>query len=113
MNNAAIGYGDALKTLFNRLNAGFHTNTAGVYATVETFELLLRKSSMPRIINVTSGVGSFSRRLDARTPSYDAKGPQYRVSKAAIKRELPDGWWTTTNMAEMSFCTVRESVRVA
>lgn len=84
MNNAAIGYGDASDTMFNRLNAVFRTNAAGAYATVEAFEPLLRKSSSPRIINVTSGAGSLSRRLEADAPFYKVREPQYRVSKAAM-----------------------------
>ncbi|KAF3042037.1 hypothetical protein E8E11_000850 [Didymella keratinophila] len=84
VNNAAIGYGDASDIMFNRLNAVFRTNAAGAYATVEAFEPLLRKSSSPHIINVTSGAGSLSRRLEANTPFYKVREPQYRVSKAAM-----------------------------
>lgn len=59
VNNAAIAYGDASDTMFNRLNAVLCTNAVGAYATVKAFEPLLRKSSTtPRIINVTSEAGS-------------------------------------------------------
>ncbi|KAF3009711.1 hypothetical protein E8E13_008889 [Curvularia kusanoi] len=84
VNNAAIGYGDTSDTMFNRLNTVFRTNAAGAYATVEAFEHLLRKSPTLRIVNVTSGAGSLSRCLDARTPYYKHREPQYRVSKAAM-----------------------------
>lgn len=85
VNNAAIAYGNASDTIFNRLNAVLCTNAVGAYATVEAFEPLLRKSSTtPRIINVTSGAGSLTRRLEPGTPFYNVKEPQYRVSKAAM-----------------------------
>lgn len=49
---------------------------AGPYATVEAFEPLLRKSSSPRIINVTLGACSLSRHLKANTPLYKVREPQ-------------------------------------
>ncbi|KAJ4331515.1 hypothetical protein N0V87_009096 [Didymella glomerata] len=84
VNNAATGYGDASDTMFNQPNAVFRTNAAGAYATAEAFEPVLRKSSSPRIIYVTSGAGSLSRRLEANTPFYKVREPQYRVSKAVM-----------------------------
>lgn len=79
MNNAAIVYGDALDTIFHRLNAVFLTNAGGAYATVEAFEHLLRKSSTPRIVNVT-----LVQALKASTPYYEHREPQYPVSKATM-----------------------------
>ena len=52
---------------------------------VEAFAPLLKKSiGTPRIINVTSGLGSIGRRLDPTASSYNASYVSYRASKAAL-----------------------------
>ena len=51
---------------------------------VESFAPLLRKSPNPRLINVTSSVGSITYRADPTHKSYKMDGMAYRVSKAAL-----------------------------
>lgn len=83
VNNAAIALPSG--TIFQSLQTIFRTNVSGAYATVEAFAPLLSKSTQtPRIINVTSGAGSISLRLDHTNPHYSMRATQYRVSKAAL-----------------------------
>lgn len=50
----------------------------------KTFVPLLSKSPDPRIINVTSSLGSISTRLDPNDFVASANYPAYRMSKAAL-----------------------------
>lgn len=86
VNNAAIASSAVGGTLFEQLDQCFRTNAVGPAAVVEAFAPLLRNStsSTPRIINVTSGAGSISLRLDATSPTYEHKVVAYRASKAAL-----------------------------
>ena len=102
--------------MFQKLNTAFCTNAAGPYVTVDTFAPLLSKSiSTPRIVNVSSGAGSISLRLDPNNEFYKMKHDQYRVSKAALNMVTacqiteyhPRGWkvfvycpgWTESNLS--------------
>ncbi|KAJ0107121.1 hypothetical protein J7T55_014651 [Diaporthe amygdali] len=60
------------------------TNTVGTAITTETFEPLLKKSSSPRLIHVSSDQGSISMRLDKNGKWYKIQADGYRVSKAAL-----------------------------
>lgn len=52
---------------------------------LEAFAPLLKKSThTPRVVNVTSGAGSVTMRLDPKSMAYDLKAWQYRASKAAL-----------------------------
>ncbi|KAK7178513.1 hypothetical protein DPSP01_014633 [Paraphaeosphaeria sporulosa] len=114
VNNAGIAdSGD--DSMFQKLVVAFRTNAAGPYTTVEAFAPLLSKStSTPRIVNVSSGAGSISLRLNPNDAFYKMKQDQYRVSKAAlnmvtacqISEYHPRGWkvfaycpgWTESNL---------------
>lgn len=63
----------------------YQTNVIGVQLMGENFAPLLKKSSgTPRIVNVSSGVGSITQKMDPKSRSYDLQYPQYRASKAAL-----------------------------
>ena len=63
----------------------FATNCIGPAMMVEAFEPLLKKStSTARILNISSGAGSITQRLNPASASYNLKGVQYRASKAAL-----------------------------
>ncbi|KAK0717818.1 putative short chain dehydrogenase/reductase [Lasiosphaeria miniovina] len=62
----------------------FETNVFGPLAVTEAFEPLLRKSSSPRVVHVSSEQGSVSLRLDPAYPSVNVRGDTYRMSKAAL-----------------------------
>ncbi|KAL1890786.1 hypothetical protein Sste5346_008111 [Sporothrix stenoceras] len=51
----------------------------------EALEPLLKKSSKPYLIYISSGQGSITQRLDPNGPYVQLRGEPYRMSKAAIK----------------------------
>jgi NAD(P)-dependent dehydrogenase (short-subunit alcohol dehydrogenase family) len=93
VNNAAISgeyvadgthQANGLSTAKQLLEA-FTTNTVGPAIVVEAFAPLLSRSiTTARIINVTSGAGSISLRLNDTNPHQAMKVVPYRVSKAAL-----------------------------
>ncbi|EAW15457.1 uncharacterized protein NFIA_047930 [Aspergillus fischeri NRRL 181] len=71
----------------------FNTNATGPAVVTESFAPLLRKSTAsPRIINISSGAGSISRRLDPSSVLYKVPGLQYRVSKSALNMITACQW---------------------
>lgn len=83
VNNAGIGSGSP--PLRQQMRAACDTNAIGPAVVVEAFAHLLQKSTAsPRIVNVSSGVGSMGRRLDTSSPHYKVQEVPYRASKAAL-----------------------------
>ena len=85
VNNAAISGG--IGSLREQLRTAFDTNATGPAVVASTFLPLLLASTHPgrRIVNISSGAGSISRRLDTSSAMYKMKGGwQYRASKAAL-----------------------------
>lgn len=71
--------------LREQMRLAFDTNATGPAIIAIAFAPLLQKStSGPRIINISSGVGSIARRLDESSPMYRFQGYQYRASKTAL-----------------------------
>jgi NAD(P)-dependent dehydrogenase (short-subunit alcohol dehydrogenase family) len=62
----------------------FEVNVFGPVILTDALAPLLKKSSDPRIINVSSGLGSIATRLDSTNAFYDHPGDAYRMSKAAL-----------------------------
>jgi NAD(P)-dependent dehydrogenase (short-subunit alcohol dehydrogenase family) len=62
----------------------FATNFFGVARVTRAFLDLLRKSDQPRIVNVTSGLGSLTLHTDPTWKYYPVKGAAYNTSKAAL-----------------------------
>ena len=59
-------------------------NVVGSISVTEAFLPLLRKSSAPRLIFVSSSVGSISQAADPNSPYFRPAGNEYRASKAAL-----------------------------
>lgn len=59
-------------------------NSVGPLIVAEKFLPLLEKSQDPRIVNVSSGMGSITQRLNTSSPAYKIQYNSYRVSKAAL-----------------------------
>ncbi|KAL8649532.1 MAG: hypothetical protein Q9226_005542, partial [Calogaya cf. arnoldii] len=77
-----------------QLNACLQTNAVGAQLMGDYFAPLLRKSTgTPRILNVTSGAGSISVRLDRAHPSAVLKATPYRISKAAMNMVAACQWY--------------------
>ena len=91
VNNAAIAIPSP--PLRNGLQEAFNTNATGPAIVVNAFASLLKKSTAtPRIINVSSGVGSIGRRLDPSSPSYKMQALEYRASKSALNMITACQW---------------------
>ncbi|GLU53980.1 SDR family oxidoreductase [Dyadobacter frigoris] len=62
----------------------FETNFFGVIEVTQAFIDLLKKSPEPRIVNVTSGLGSLTLHNDPAWKHYQVKPTSYVASKAAL-----------------------------
>jgi NAD(P)-dependent dehydrogenase (short-subunit alcohol dehydrogenase family) len=83
VNNAAVGIPPG--PLLQQMSQCFQTNATGPLLMLESFAPLLKKSTgTPRVVNVSSGGGSITKRLDSTSPGYNIKSVQYRASKAAL-----------------------------
>jgi NAD(P)-dependent dehydrogenase (short-subunit alcohol dehydrogenase family) len=89
INNAGINGGQppytVLEASSDQFMAAFNTNVLGVARVTKAFIDLLRKSDEPRIVNVSSSVGSLSLQSNPNWPAYNyAKYAVYGASKAAL-----------------------------
>jgi NAD(P)-dependent dehydrogenase (short-subunit alcohol dehydrogenase family) len=83
INNAAVAMAPNISER-DALQMCFDVNATGPWLLSKAMIPLLRKSSNPRIINISSGAGSIGRRLFPDSPMYKIQGVQYRASKAAF-----------------------------
>lgn len=88
INNAGI-FGsvrqNALEASIDNFKEVYETNVYGVVRVTQTFMGLLRKSPQPRIVNVSSSVGSLTLQSDRKWQAYDyAKFAVYASSKSAM-----------------------------
>jgi NAD(P)-dependent dehydrogenase (short-subunit alcohol dehydrogenase family) len=88
INNAGVNGGmpfSALEAKTDQFMEVFHTNVFGVARVTQAFMGLLQKSPEPRIVNVSTSVGSLSLQSNPAWPSYNyAKYAVYASSKAAM-----------------------------
>ena len=88
INNAGINGGapyTALEASTDQFLSTFATNVFGVAAVTQAFVDLLRKSPAPRIVNVSTSVGSLALQSDPDWMGYHfAKYAVYGSSKAAL-----------------------------
>ncbi|CAH0166715.1 putative oxidoreductase UxuB [Pedobacter sp. Bi27] len=86
INNAGISGAmhAALETDINVFRQVFETNFFGVITVTQTFIDLLKQSPAPRIVNVTSGLGSLTLHSDPSWKYYGVKPAGYVSSKAAL-----------------------------
>jgi NAD(P)-dependent dehydrogenase (short-subunit alcohol dehydrogenase family) len=86
INNAGISGGMTQTTstdiaVFKQV---FDTNVFGVVSVTQAFMDLLQKSAQPRIVNVTSGLGSLTLHNDPTWKYFNVKAAVYNSSKAAL-----------------------------
>ncbi|MFI7388156.1 SDR family NAD(P)-dependent oxidoreductase [Streptomyces sp. NPDC049813] len=62
----------------------FETNLFGTLRVTHAFLPLLRRSTAPVIVNVSSGLGSMARITDPTAPAYGYPGIAYPASKTAV-----------------------------
>jgi NAD(P)-dependent dehydrogenase (short-subunit alcohol dehydrogenase family) len=87
INNAGVSGGfpqTSLSTAPEVFKQVFETNVFGAIATTQAFIDLLQQSPTPRIVNVTSGLGSLTLHNDPTWKYYHVKGAAYTSSKAAL-----------------------------
>jgi len=87
INNAGILGGmvqPALTSSIDMIKEVYNTNVFGVIEVTQAFIDLLRQSPAPRIVNVTSGLGSLTLHTDPSWKYYAVKGAAYQPSKAAL-----------------------------
>ncbi|MBX6752008.1 MAG: SDR family oxidoreductase [Micromonosporaceae bacterium] len=88
VNNAGIaradGTGRPSETTVPTLRAVFETNVYGVVAVTNAMLPLLGKGSAPRIVNVSSEVGSIGSMTDPDSPLWPIASVPYPASKAAL-----------------------------
>ena len=82
INNAGIVSTDP--DLEADLKSTLDTNAIGAAVTTYAFVPLLKKSKNPRVIHVSSGLGSIAGRTDPKNPYAAFNGLSYRMSKAAM-----------------------------
>jgi NAD(P)-dependent dehydrogenase (short-subunit alcohol dehydrogenase family) len=87
INNAGISGGfpqPATTVPVQTIKDVFETNFFGAIQVTQSFIDLLRKSAEPRIVNVTSGLGSLTMHSDPSWVHYQAKSAGYGPSKTAL-----------------------------
>jgi NAD(P)-dependent dehydrogenase (short-subunit alcohol dehydrogenase family) len=88
INNAGISGivpQNAVETSIDHFRDVFEVNFYGVVSVTQAFIGLLRKSTEPRIVNVSTSVGSLSLQSNPNWPAYDyAKYAVYASSKSAM-----------------------------
>jgi len=87
INNAGVygGYPQAaLDATIDQFKTAYDTNVYGVVRVTQAFIDLLKKSSEPRIVNVSSSQGSITLHSDPSYKYYDYKGAVYLSSKSAM-----------------------------
>ena len=87
INNAGISGGmpqSSLGAPVSLYEEVYATNVFGVVRVTQAFIDLLRKSPEPRIVNVSSSMGSLTRHSDPSWQFYNFKGAVYTSSKSAL-----------------------------
>ena len=88
VNNAGISGSmapqTALATEISLFEKVYDTNLLGVVRTTQAFIDLLRQATAPRIVNVTSSLGSLALNTDPAWYAYDVKLAAYNSSKSAL-----------------------------
>ena len=89
INNAGINGGEnpytALSSKPEEFKIAFDVNVIGTSRVTNAFIDLLKKSKHPRIVNLSTSVGSITLQSDANWPAYNyAKYAVYAASKAAL-----------------------------
>jgi len=87
VNNAAIypdEPGDTFEEAAAKLGRALHTNTLAPVQLIAAALPLLKRSTNPRVVNVSSRIGSFAHTANPDSPSADAMSLAYQTSKAAL-----------------------------
>lgn len=75
---------DTAQTTAEVMRTLFETNVFGLVRVTHAFLPLLRHSTAPVVVNVSSGLASLARVTEPDTPTYDYPGLAYPASKTAV-----------------------------
>ncbi|KAF2453906.1 hypothetical protein BDY21DRAFT_387821 [Lineolata rhizophorae] len=105
VNNAGIYIEDKRDRRTDLLET-FNTNAAGPVVLTDALLPLLKKSKDPRIINVTSELGSMTKRADPNAGGYNLNCDEYRMSKAALNMAsvCMNEWYKSWGAKVWSYC---------
>ena len=104
INNAAIASEEPTRENFL---SNFNTNAASVYFVTQAFRpLLLKAQGVARIINVSSGMGSVSLKLDHSNWVSSVAALPYRASKAALHMVVAELIYEFKDEKNVKFFTV-------
>ncbi|MFC5409984.1 SDR family oxidoreductase [Larkinella bovis] len=87
VNNAGISGGfpqSALNATIDQFKTVYETNVYGVVRVTQAFMDLLKQSTEPRIVNVSTAMASLALAADPSSPSYNTKLAVYQSSKVAL-----------------------------
>ncbi len=86
VNNAGVSVSHAApsQTTVDQMRRTYETNVFGVVAVTNAFLSLLRRSPSPRIVNVSSGLGSLALMIDRHSPWAAINILAYQSSKTAL-----------------------------
>lgn len=83
VNNAAVV--SMASPFRQQMRESFDTNATGPAVVTSLFAPLLQKSTAsPRIVNISSGMGSIACRINPDLPFHEVQAVQYRASKTAL-----------------------------
>ncbi len=77
----------------------YTTNVFGAFSVLKAFLPLLQKSPAPRVVNVSSTLGSLTTLSDPQSPYYGVNTLAYNLSKAALNMMTVHGAWQWKNSA--------------
>ena len=102
INNAGICPMDFSRS---SLRDSLETNAVSPAMVTQAFAPLLLKSSAPRVVYVTSMLGSITNRGDSKNMAYDQAYKAYRTSKAALNMLAAcDAWEYQGKMKVFAYC---------
>jgi NAD(P)-dependent dehydrogenase (short-subunit alcohol dehydrogenase family) len=91
INNAGINYDtwqNALNADLNNVKETLETNLFGAWRMCQTFIPLMKKNGYGRIINISSGAGSFGEEMKAGTPGYSISKTSLNVLTLKLSKDL-------------------------
>ena len=104
INNAAIASNEMTR---ENMTANLNTNATSVYFVTHAFRpLLLKAKGVARVINVSSGMGSVTMKLDHSLWTSSISSLPYRASKAALNMVTAELIYEFKDDANVKFFTI-------
>ena len=102
INNAGICPVDFTRSA---LRESLETNAISPAMVTQAFAPLLRQAKIPRVVYVSSMMGSIEMRSDSKNPAYNSDYKTYRISKAALNMAVAcDAWEYRDSIKVFAYC---------